>query len=260
MKFGLFLKKEREAREWTQPQAAEAIGIEQSYLSKLENGKAIPSTETFEQLMACYEFDLKKLGEAVDDSELEKLQEIVLVRDFIMRSRTKSEKSRRRWLITGLVAVMTGVFFMGYAFSPLHDVQVKHTYESKGVIQQKESPYIFAEMPSFSDFKRIMQTGGKVTMELQGIGPGPAPSSERDRLKMKPLSTRLDYHVTKTWQYRGEYYDIPVKEQEKAGVYRRYNLIHSKRYRTTDPIVGMLAFGLMLFVGGLASFFISRRW
>ena len=36
MKFGEYLKSQRDARGWTQPMAAEKIGIEQSYLSKLE--------------------------------------------------------------------------------------------------------------------------------------------------------------------------------------------------------------------------------
>ncbi len=47
MKFGEYLKSQRDARGWTQPMAAEKIGIEQSYLSKLETGKASPSDEMF---------------------------------------------------------------------------------------------------------------------------------------------------------------------------------------------------------------------
>jgi len=44
MNFGERIKQLRTARNMTQPQLAEAIGIEQSYLSKLENDKSVPST------------------------------------------------------------------------------------------------------------------------------------------------------------------------------------------------------------------------
>ncbi len=40
MRFGEKLKELRNEKEWTQPEMAEAIGIEQSYWSKLENGKS----------------------------------------------------------------------------------------------------------------------------------------------------------------------------------------------------------------------------
>ena len=47
MNFGEKLKQIRTQKNLTQPQMAEAIGIEQSYLSKLENDKSIPSAEMF---------------------------------------------------------------------------------------------------------------------------------------------------------------------------------------------------------------------
>ncbi len=87
MKFGQFIKAQREAKKWTQPHAAEVIGIEQSYLSKIENNKAIPSAEIFDQLMVAYEFDINKIGAEISESELSKLKEIVLIRDFIINQK-----------------------------------------------------------------------------------------------------------------------------------------------------------------------------
>lgn len=289
MKFGHFLRKQREQREWTQPQAAEAIGIEQSYLSKLENNKAVPSSEIFEQLLHVYEFDLKILGEAVDESELEKLQEIVLIRDFIMRSRTQGEKTRRRWLLMGLAMVMVGVFFIGYSFSPLHDRQNHYTYESKAVLNKGENPFMFTEMPSFREYQHVLRDwdGEKCdpaievhkTENTENIINNPRAKcfNPKTRLQTHSLFPRLDYHTSKTWQYRGEYYDVPVKVEQTTpskvsgqeigtdrfddtGKFRRYFLIDTHVVRRHDPIVGMLAIGLMLMIGGVASFFISRRW
>jgi transcriptional regulator with XRE-family HTH domain len=65
MNFGAYLKSQRDARGWTQPMAAEKIGIEQSYLSKLETGKATPSEEMFERLVNAYDIDLDALALAL---------------------------------------------------------------------------------------------------------------------------------------------------------------------------------------------------
>ncbi|GAA58234.1 hypothetical protein P20652_0085 [Pseudoalteromonas sp. BSi20652] len=51
---GTELKRIRANKKWTQAFAAREIGIQQSYLSKLENGQFIPSTEVIEKLELCY--------------------------------------------------------------------------------------------------------------------------------------------------------------------------------------------------------------
>jgi len=51
MNFGEKLKQIRTEKNLTQPQFAEAIGIEQSYLSKLENDKSQPSADMFSSIV-----------------------------------------------------------------------------------------------------------------------------------------------------------------------------------------------------------------
>lgn len=51
---GMELKRLRSDKKWTQAFAAREIGIQQSYLSKLENGQFIPSPEVLEKLSSCY--------------------------------------------------------------------------------------------------------------------------------------------------------------------------------------------------------------
>jgi transcriptional regulator with XRE-family HTH domain len=45
----------RKTKGWTQAHAAAQIGIQQSYLSKLENAKFVPSDEVIAQIAAAYE-------------------------------------------------------------------------------------------------------------------------------------------------------------------------------------------------------------
>ena len=54
MSLGIELKQLRANKKWTQAFAAREIGIQQSYLSKLENGQFIPSAELIEKLEFCY--------------------------------------------------------------------------------------------------------------------------------------------------------------------------------------------------------------
>jgi len=54
LSLGIELKQLRANKKWTQAFAAREIGIQQSYLSKLENGQFIPSIEVIEKLELCY--------------------------------------------------------------------------------------------------------------------------------------------------------------------------------------------------------------
>lgn len=58
MQLGQVLREKRKALGWTQGVAAQKIGIQQSYLSKLENNQFIPSQEVLEQLRQVYGIEL----------------------------------------------------------------------------------------------------------------------------------------------------------------------------------------------------------
>ena len=51
------LQKLRKEKGWTQAIAAREIGIQQSYLSKLENGKLLPSEDVYEKIAQAYGID-----------------------------------------------------------------------------------------------------------------------------------------------------------------------------------------------------------
>ena len=53
----------RKQKGWTQAFAAREIGIQQSYLSKLENGKFLPSQEVCEKIAVAYDVEISILQE-----------------------------------------------------------------------------------------------------------------------------------------------------------------------------------------------------
>lgn len=231
MKFGVFLKQQRENNDWRQPEAAEIIGIEQSYLSKLENGKAIPSPEIFDKLMTTYKFTVGDLGQLVQDSELEKLKDIVLVRDFIISHRKQHETVRRFWLIAGLISLMFGAAAMAYALKIHEQSTSQYLYESKGEIGNDESRFLYAEFPQFNEFNRRLP--------------------DKPEWKEHPLFERLDYTQDVTDQFLGEFYDLGN---------RRYHLVSTMRTESQETHFLAPSIGIMFIVGGIAAFAISRRW
>jgi len=61
MDLGHKLIKLRKKKTWTQAYAANVIDIQQSYLSKLENGRHLPSPEVLDKLCIAYDISLNKL-------------------------------------------------------------------------------------------------------------------------------------------------------------------------------------------------------
>ncbi|MEM7051354.1 MAG: helix-turn-helix transcriptional regulator [Acidobacteriota bacterium] len=137
MRFGDLLKRAREAREWTQPEAAGRIGIEQSYLSKLETGRSYPSEEVFERLLATYELDVAELGREVSSEELAKLREIRQVRSAVLGSHRRRRSRSRAWMVAALVCLMGGAACLGVSLVGDRDQRLFH-YRSSGVLQPGE--------------------------------------------------------------------------------------------------------------------------
>ncbi|WP_052749128.1 helix-turn-helix domain-containing protein [Arsukibacterium ikkense] len=238
MKFGEYLKAQRENAGWTQPEAASKIAIEQSYLSKLENDKAVPSAEIFDRLMQIYQFRVKQISEQVTSNELEKLKDIALVREFIITRKRAETASRKRWLIAGLAMEMFGTLIFSAGIAMKDYAYVSYVYESKGVINENEAITLFTEMPNYEWFERRMRS-----------------EPERQKLTEHPLFSRLEYQQVSWRQDRGNFYDIDV-----AGAKRRFLLIQQKLTPDHRVFYIFVSLGAMLMMGGFCCFYLSKRW
>ncbi|MGI9325517.1 MAG: helix-turn-helix domain-containing protein [Pseudomonadales bacterium] len=108
MKLGDKLRTHREKRQWTQPKAAEVIGIEQSYLSKLENDHSIPSLEVFRRIVDAYETDVGELMDGIDPKDFAHLVQITDVADYLNAERRARGARRRRRTTLQSFAVAIG--------------------------------------------------------------------------------------------------------------------------------------------------------
>ncbi|MCJ9429941.1 helix-turn-helix domain-containing protein [Kordiimonas marina] len=233
MKFGDYLKKQREHAGWTQPEAAAKVGIEQSYLSKLETGKSYPSEEVFDKLMKTFGIKLDDLCREVTWSELDKLKEIAQVRSLLLMREQKQARTMRGWLIAGLIMLMTGGGLLGHeAFVSDNEMPI-YSYRSPGVIHAGEPLHIFDFMAA-------------------GM---PSPDDKDGKGDAQSLVGRLDYDFLTLPENRGEAF---VKKVE--GGVRLYTMISGGFADNTPRNQWIIALGAMLMTGGLASFYISRRW
>ena len=139
MKFGDYLKHKRAQRGWTQPEAAARAKIEQSYLSKLENGKSIPSSDIYHRLVDAYGIDAKEMAGVLFPAELDRLREIDALRDLLLERSRADIETPRRLLIAGLAALMIGGGFVGFSQIESARILTQYTYQSIGVIAANAS-------------------------------------------------------------------------------------------------------------------------
>lgn len=123
MQLGQQLRDKRKALGWTQGVAAQKIGIQQSYLSKLENNQFIPSQDVLEQLKQVYELDLSPASPR----------------------HLKSTLSNRNWVIAvALLCVAIAAIFI--AQSGVVYSQTYYTYEAKPIGELKQQALLSYEL------------------------------------------------------------------------------------------------------------------
>jgi transcriptional regulator with XRE-family HTH domain len=144
MNFGDRLKQLRTQKNLTQPQLAQAIGIEQSYLSKLENDKSIPGADIFQSILRALNVDVATFLQGVDDNFVHReLRQVPEVANHLNGQMAVRIHSVKRWLFLSGIAGVLGLtlFFAGQ--QKLLGSGFTYTYESPGVAHADEPTDIF---------------------------------------------------------------------------------------------------------------------
>lgn len=145
MNFGERLKQIRTDRSLTQPQFAQLAGIEQSYLSKLENDKSVPSADMFTTIVSALEMDAASFLQDVDRELLATtLRHIPAVSQFTAGEATARATHTRRWLFGSAAAWILGFAMMLAANDGIFFPNKLYKYSSPGVILPGEAENIFS--------------------------------------------------------------------------------------------------------------------
>lgn len=189
MNFGEKLKQIRTEKNLTQPQMAAAIGIEQSYLSKLENDKSQPSAEMFGAVVRALELAPAEFLDGIDKKVLQtSLRHIPEVSQFLSGSVTRRVHHARRWLFGAAASCALGFALMLAANDGIFSANNLYKYTSKGVILKDESDNVFDQ---FREVLGLKLAAGTISRE------------EHARQLAEFEATRVRLRTAELWGDRG---------------------------------------------------------
>ncbi|MES2047736.1 MAG: helix-turn-helix domain-containing protein [Pseudomonadota bacterium] len=239
MNFGEKLKQIRNEKNMTQPQLAEAIGIEQSYLSKLENDKSVPSAEMFQSIIKTLEMDAKDFLKDIDKNILNgALKQIPEVANFINVAVVTRVHNVKKWLIGSAAACAFGFALMLAANDGLLFSNFQYKYESQGVILNNESEDIFRQYHTILGMKEDAKI---ITHE------------ELNKLLSEFETSRVRLVTIETWENKGT-----VFFQAEGNGRRKFQLIDTKYAHSLGNKILQFLGALFMFCG-VAGFFIEWR-
>lgn len=118
MTLGNNIKSLRAEHNLSQPELAAKIGIEQSYLSKLENDKSIPSNDIFNNILEAFDISLETfLATFSNTTDINQLKQIPDVRQFLSKQNEVNQHKKRRllYLSSVLIVIALTVFYAGFS-------------------------------------------------------------------------------------------------------------------------------------------------
>lgn len=240
MTFGQYIKQLREARGMTQPDAASHIGIEQSYLSKLENDKSHPSEEMFQKLVEAYDIAVEQLVQKLPPSTLLSLGNIPAVAHASSKLAQAGIKAVRRWMILGIIALVAGAGMITGGVLDILKPDVVYEYISPGVTYEGESKFLFR------DFAH--EPTAATRLKMQSAAPHWQP--------LAALADRVDEKFITTFDYRGEQWSSSFGDGDGTRTY----FLTKTRSVVSEMGYVVLIMGMMAFMGGLLSFYAARKW
>jgi len=236
--FGERVRQLRSERNLTQPQLAQAIGIEQSYLSKLENDKSIPSADIFQAILKAFAIDVATFLEGVDEKQVYRdLRQVPEVSNHLNARVNSKIHSIKSWLYASGIALALGLTLGMAGLRGLMFSSTQFNYTSPGIGLPGEPADLF-------DSYRFE------LHERRGNG---AISDQEYNERMQDIGKRRlpDYQVLD--EYRGKAYTLDV-----PGGQRTYFFQNSSDFERPQNRWLMLA-GAFLGFAGIVGFIVEAR-
>jgi len=235
--FGEKVRQLRAERNLTQPQLAQAIGIEQSYLSKLENDKSVPSADIFQGILRAFSIDAATLLAGVDEKQIRsELRQVPEVADHLKSQVITRVHRVKSWLYASGAALVLGLALGFAGYRGLLFSNQQFNYESLGVLLPGESPSYFDTF----DMVLTAQLAGGMSLEERA-----------QRVVEHNKRLALDHQVLDV--YRGKTYLEKV-----PGGSRVYEFTHASEFERPQNRWLMLL-GALLAFGGIVGFIVEGR-
>ena len=239
MTFGERLKQIRTDKGLTQPQFVQIAGIEQSYLSKLENDKSVPSAEMFSTILAALEMDAATFLQDVDSDVLAtSLRHIPAVTQFTNGVAAAQVHDTKRWLFGSAAAWVLGFAMMLAANDGIFFPNKLYTYSSPGAIRPGEAENVFS---TYREVLGNQLLAKQITIEEMG-----KQSAEFVAKRNRPLTVEWP-------DSRGTVYYEPVENGR-----RRFELVTTRHVEANGNRI-LQYIGAIVFACGFVGLFIEWR-
>lgn len=239
MNFGEKLKQVRAERGQTQPQFAEALGIEQSYLSKLENDKSVPSAEMFSTIVTGLGMEASAFLKDIDKEVLDTtLRHIPAVNQFTTQVVAVQTHHYKKWLYGSALAWIIGFALMLAANDGIFFSNKIYKYASPGVIRAGEAENIFETQ---EDILKLRQSAKLISAEEFA-----KQMAEFQSERARPVSVEGRDN-------RGTFYFEPAENGR-----RRFELVSTARVQPTGNRI-LQFLGATIFVCGFVGLFTEWR-
>jgi len=236
--FGEKVRKLRAERNLTQPQLAQLIGIEQSYLSKLENDKSVPSADIFQAILKAFAIDATTLLAGVDENQIRTdLRQVPEVAEHLKAGVARKIHRIKAWLFGSGAALALGLALGLAGYRGLLFSNVQYNYESPGVLLPGEMPEFFEK---YRELLRVQTVAQQLTQQQQA-----------ERMLEIEKRKGLDYRLVDEYRGRGFQETVP-------GGHRYFFFQHPSDF--ARPQNRWLMFiGALLAFGGIVGFLIEAR-
>lgn len=230
MTLGEYIRDMRATMQLSQPQLAEQIGIEQSYLSKLENDKSLPSNEVFRRLLSALNVSLAAFVAVFSAQEQ---QQLIAIPDVELYLKQKQNKQQRH---SGLLVLsLSFVFALGAAcfyagFQALCFPERLHQYESQGLVLPGESAFVFTDWDQ--NFPVLTGTGEEMQQSMKN-------RAEKEQLMYQRLAQVTEH----SFEHKGEYYIRTVEGGSRTFMYDGSHEVN----RVGNTVLQLLGLFLMVF-------------
>lgn len=239
MNFGEKLKQIRTEKNLTQPQFAEAIGIEQSYLSKLENDKSQPSADMFGTIVKSLQLAPKDLLADIDRNILHtSLRHIPEVSQFLSGEVQRRLHDARKYIWGAAAACLLGFALMLAANDGIFVANNLYKYKSSGVILAGESDQIFEQFAKIENLK----------MAARAVTPDESLKSQADF-----EANRVKVQTIQVWGNRGT-----VFFEDVTGGRRKFELTDTTQVRAPQNQI-LQYLGALLTFGGVLLLVVEWR-
>ncbi len=244
MNIGEKIKQLRTDKNLTQPQLAEAIGIEQSYLSKLENDKSVPSADIFQAILKALTVDVGSFLKGIDDNIIHRqLRQIPEVANYLNAGVAYKIHNIKKWLYLSAIACVLGLTLIVAGYKALLFNSSQYEYASAGILLAGE-PVDFIE-----HWQRY-----EAQDRCQFMMDDECANKREDRAnQVKSMATRYRVDTILTNEYKGEYIYKNVEGGSRAYKFKNLNTVS----RAENSYLILL--GTLLTFGGIFGFFIEFR-